>query len=51
MTLTLPVALAIASMVITLLLHTAALFYWGGAIRQMISDHERRITLLEEKVL
>ncbi len=33
---------------VTLILNTGALFYWGGSVRQMLRDHERRITRLEE---
>jgi len=33
----------------TLMLHTGALFYWGGSVRQMLREHERRITRLEEE--
>ena len=35
--------LAIVALIITLLSHTAALFYWGGKIAQMLRDHERRL--------
>jgi hypothetical protein len=29
------------------LAQTAALFYWGGGVRQMLRDHERRLASLE----
>lgn len=31
----------------TFLLHTSALFYWGGRVTQMLRDHERRISRME----
>lgn len=49
MTVTLPVVIALASVGLTLLVHTAALFYWGGAVRQIIREHERRIAALESR--
>lgn len=39
---------AVAVGIATLLTHTGALFYWGGSVRQLLRDHERRITRLEE---
>jgi hypothetical protein len=39
---------AVAVGIATLIVHTGALFYWGGAVRQMLRDHDRRITNLEE---
>jgi hypothetical protein len=32
-----------------LVVQTGALFYWAGTVRQMLRDHERRITLLEDR--
>jgi hypothetical protein len=36
------------ALMVMLVLNTGALFYWGGAVRQMLKDHERRITRLED---
>ncbi len=33
-----------------ILAQTGALFYWGGGVRQMLRDHERRISHLEGDV-
>lgn len=35
------------ALIVTLTLHTGALFYWGGGIRQMLKDHDGRIRRLE----
>ena len=43
----LPAAVAIAALIVSLLVHTGALFYWGGSIKQMLRDHERRLNKLE----
>ena len=40
--------LAMLALGVTLVVHTSALFYWGGSVRQMLRDHERRIGRLEE---
>lgn len=48
MTLTINAAVAIAGFLIILLAQTGAMFYWGGSVRQMLRDHERRITKLED---
>lgn len=32
---------------ITLVVNTSALFYWGGAVKQMLRDHDVRIKRLE----
>lgn len=48
MTFTVPALVAAAAVIVTVLSQTAALFYWGGGIRQMLRDHERRIARLEE---
>jgi hypothetical protein len=32
---------------VAILVHTGALFYWGGAVKQMLRDHERRLGKLE----
>lgn len=42
------VVVGLAVGVATLLAHTGALFYWGGSVRQLLRDHDRRITRLEE---
>lgn len=42
-------AVALVALVVTLVVHTGALFYWGGGVRQMLKEHERRITRLEEE--
>lgn len=39
--------IAMAALVVTLVLHTSALFYWGGRVSQMLRDHDRRLTTLE----
>lgn len=31
------------------LAQTGALFYWGGSVRQMLKDHDRRIEVLEKQ--
>lgn len=28
---------------ITLVIHTGAFFYWGGQVRQLLREHDRRI--------
>jgi hypothetical protein len=33
---------------IAILVQTGALFYWGGGVRQILKDHERRIGGLEK---
>ena len=33
---------------VALVCQTGALFYWGGEVRQMLRDHDRRLTSLEE---
>ena len=38
----------VLGLALAVLMQTAALFYWGGAVRQMLRDHERRLTHLEE---
>jgi len=43
-----PVVVALLVGVAALLAQTGALFYWGGQVRQMLRDHERRISNLEE---
>jgi hypothetical protein len=35
------------ALLLALLAHTGALFYWGGGVRQMLRDHERRLGKLE----
>lgn len=47
---TLPVVIGLAALIVTLLAHTAALFYWGGGVRQILRDHERRIVVVEKVV-
>ena len=41
---------AVVGLVVALIIHTGALFYWGGSVRQMLSDHDRRIMDLERRV-
>lgn len=33
--------------IVALVAQTGALFYWGGALRQTVRDHERRIGVVE----
>lgn len=33
---------------LAILAQTAGLFYWGGKVYEMLRDHDRRITDLEE---
>ena len=40
-------AVGLAALVVTLVVHTSALFYWGGRVSQMLRDHDRRLTTLE----
>lgn len=40
--------IGLGALVLTLFVHTGALFYWGGAVRQMLRDHERRLSALED---
>lgn len=39
---------AVAALIMTLIINTAALFYWGGGVRQVLKEHERRIGKLED---
>ncbi|HEY6177380.1 MAG TPA: hypothetical protein VIX73_23145 [Kofleriaceae bacterium] len=41
---------AAVAAVVTLVVNTGALFYWGGGVRQILREHERRITKLEGEV-
>jgi hypothetical protein len=36
-----------AMWLLAIIVQTGALFYWGGSVRQMLKDHERRISKLE----
>lgn len=47
MTFTVNGVIAVAGFVLTLMVHTGALLFWGGKISQMLRDHERRIVRLE----
>lgn len=38
-----------AALMLTLLVHTGALFYWGGTVAQMLKDHNRRLEALERR--
>jgi hypothetical protein len=40
----------LASVVVGLVAQTGALFYWGGSVRQMLRDHERRLNQLDRRV-
>lgn len=40
--------LPVVALVLALVVNSGALFYWGGSMRQMMRDHERRITNLEK---
>lgn len=42
--------IGLAVVVVTLLVHTGALFYWGGGVRQILRDHERRISKTEQQL-
>lgn len=42
---------AVYALFVALVVHTGALFYWGGSVRQMLREHERRLGLLEQRVL
>lgn len=45
-----PTIIGLGALIVTLLAHTAALFYWGGGVRQILRDHERRIGVVEKVV-
>jgi hypothetical protein len=36
-----------AAALVAVIGQTGALFYWGGALHQMLKDHERRLSRLE----
>ena len=38
---------AVAALIMTLVINTAALFFWGGKTAQMLRDHDRRLQMLE----
>lgn len=40
----------LVAVIVTLVLHTGALFYWGGGIRQMLKEHDRRIEKAEQRI-
>jgi len=44
-----PIVAGIAALILTLLVHTGALFYWGGTVKQMLRDHDKRIENLERR--
>ena len=39
---------ALAGFILVLVLHTGALFYWGGSITRAMQDHDHRIGRLEK---
>lgn len=41
---------SITALVIALLLNSGGMFYWGGAVRTMLREQDRRILNLEKKV-
>ena len=43
------VLIALAGFIVVLVIHTGALFYWGGSMTRAVKDHERRIGRLEEE--
>jgi len=45
-----PMVSGIAALILTLLVHTGALFYWGGTVKQMLRDHDKKIEDLERRV-
>lgn len=45
--LNLPAAIGLAALVLSLIVNTGALFYWGGSMRQIVKDHDRRLSRLE----
>lgn len=47
MTLNVSGIVALIALVLTLMVHTGALLFWGGKVTQMMKDHERRIVRLE----
>lgn len=38
-----------AGVILALFLQAAAVFYWGGQVKQTLSDHDRRIERLEDR--
>lgn len=38
---------AMIGLLLAVLAQTGALFYWGGKIQRMVTEHERRITRIE----
>ena len=41
--------LALAGFILVLVIHTGALFYWGGSVTRAIKDHDRRLSDLESE--
>jgi hypothetical protein len=37
----------VGAVALALIVQTGGLFYWAGAVQQMLRDHERRLTALE----
>lgn len=35
------------TLLLGMMIQTAALFFWGGQVHQMLRDHDRRLTRLE----
>jgi hypothetical protein len=42
--------IAVVGVLLGLLAQTGALFYWGGGVRQLLRDHERRLNALDRRV-
>lgn len=40
--------IALGGFILVLVLHTGALFYWGGSITRAMKDHDQRIGRLEK---
>jgi len=40
---------ALGGFILVLVVHTGALFYWGGTITRAIKDHDRRLSDLESE--
>ena len=39
-----PIVVAVVAVSVALLTQAGAMLYWGGQVRQMLRDHERRLT-------
>ena len=40
---------ALGGFIAMLVIHTSALFYWGGSITRAVKDHDRRLSRLEAR--